>query len=303
MHRVFPIASTKENNEDDNRSEASSSLNSVTDLLMQNKNVKLEKNSLTEDEKNRNFQNQILKEVMSQVLPDDGEYDVDGMMASKANTSNSFFTSFLKILGILDLDLHEAVIAGSFKHAQRAVRNIMSGKTSNPLLINQLDEKGRTPLSIATKIKNKQIVDILLDNKALPDIADEASGRTPLMYSILNRTIEISKSLLMAGASVNFADFQSVTPLMLIASINDIEHCKLLCTKSVDTDTQDYNGWTALHYCACYNSLEVMNYLIVKEGADSSIRDMNKRKPVDIAKFKNHGECVASLSTNARRLA
>jgi hypothetical protein len=46
-----------------------------------------------------------------------------------------------------------------------------------------------------------------------------------------------------------------------------------------------------------------MNYLLVKEGADSTIRDMNKRKPVDIAKFKNHGECVALLSTNIRRLA
>jgi len=299
MQRVFPIGITSV--DDDNRSEASSSLNSVSDQLQSN--IKPEKKTLTEDEKNRNFQNQILKEVMSQILPDDGEYDVDGMMVSRSKPSNSSFTSFLKMLGILDLDLHEAVNAGSFYHVQRAMRNIMSGKVSNPLLINQLDEKGRTPLSIATKIKNKQIVDLLLDYKALPDIADETSGRTPLMHSILNRTIEISKSLLMAGSSVNFADFQSVTPLMFIASTNDMEHCRLLCTKSVDTDTQDYNGWTALHYCACYNSLEVMNYLLVKEGADSTIRDMNKRKPVDIAKFKNHGECVALLSTNIRRLA
>lgn len=302
MRRVVPIVASKgklsAENDDDDKSDVSSSLDSGKHDFTFAESTSEKKNTPLN---NADLKSKILKDVLSNVLPDDGEYDIDGMMAGKAKTSNSFIVRIGKFLGFLDLEIHEAVATGSFYHVQRAVRKILSGKESYPYLINQFDEKGRTPLSIATKIKSTQIVAFLLTNNALPDIPDESTGRTPLMFSVLNRTTEISQYLVNAGASVNFADYQSVTPLMLAASIDSISQCKILCSKRIRVDAQDFNGWTALHYCACFNSREVMQYLIVEEGANRIIKDNNKRKPVDIAKFKNHGECIAILSDRSTK--
>ena len=292
--KIFPFDIPIKN--DDDISEASSILDSENNFSLLEADV--EKPKLEE----KDLKNRILKDVLNQVLPDDGEYDIDGMMASKAKPSNSLLVRFLKIIGLLDLDLHEAVLTGSLYHVQRSVRKILYGKKPNPLLINQLDEAGRTALSIAAKIKNEKIVEYLLENGALPDIADESTGRTPLMFAVLNKDYEMTKKLVSSGSSVNFADFQSITPLMLAASVNDLMSCKIICSKRVLVNAQDLNGWTALHYCACFNSPEVLRYLIVEEAADRTIRDLNRRRAVDIAKFKDHGECVSILSTTKRHL-
>lgn len=88
---------------------------------------------------------------------------------------------------------------------------------------------GRTPLSLAVKIKHFEMVDLLLEHKALPEIIDEASGRTPLMFSVLLRSIKITTLLIKKGASVNFPDFKFMTALMIAAANKDIAHVQLLC--------------------------------------------------------------------------
>ena len=89
---------------------------------------------------------------------------------------------------------------------------------------------GRTPLSLAVKIKNLDMVDVLLEHNALPEIIDESSGRTPLMFSVLLKTtIKISTLLINFNANVNFPDYKMVTALMIAASNKDIAHVQLLC--------------------------------------------------------------------------
>lgn len=88
---------------------------------------------------------------------------------------------------------------------------------------------GRTPLSLAVKIKHFEMVDLLLEHKALPEIIDETTGRTPLMFSVLLKTIKITTLLIKNGASVNFPDFKFMTALMIAAANKDIAHVQLLC--------------------------------------------------------------------------
>ena len=287
---------------DDTISVASSLLDEDMQNFAPNNGVEKEGKNVSVE--NKDLKNNILKEVLSQVLPDDGEYDIDGMMASRAKSSKSLYIRFFKFIGIIDLDLHEAVLSGSLYHVQRAVKKILYGKDPNPMLLNQLDETGRTALSIAAKIKSDSIVEYLLENNALPDIPDENTGRTPLMYSVLSRSHDMTKILVMAGASVNFADFQSVTPLMLAATVNDVVMCKILCSNPrLLVDAVDINGWTALHYCACFGSTDAMRYILREEAANKKLRDMNKRKPIDVAKFKNHLDCVALLSVSKGQIS
>ena len=59
----------------------------------------------------------------------------------------------------------------------------------------------------------------------------------------------------------------------------------------------DENGWSAVHYCASTNASKALLFLLAEEGADKHLKDMNKRKAVDIAKFLEYGECIAILSS------
>ncbi len=80
-------------------------------------------------------------------------------------------------------------------------------------------------------IDNLKLVDLLIEHKALTDIVDEKTGRTPLMYSVINKNLEISHKLLKHGSTPNMSDFQCITPLMLAASQSDLKHCKVkLCS-------------------------------------------------------------------------
>jgi hypothetical protein len=252
--------------------------------------------------KRMEMREKIVKEILESVLPDAGEYDVDGMAPRQMN-SKGLTISILKFLGCWRLNLHESILSGSMPHVQLAIKRIMTGKKANPLLINSYDEEGRTPLSLAVKAKREDFVTELLASNALPDLYDESTGRSPLMHSILEGTHSVSDMLLGAGADYNMSDFTCMTPLMLAASKNDVRHCQMLASKPrIDIDARDENGWAALHYAAFGNAPECC-VLLLDEGSDRSLKDINKRKPIHIARFKNHGECVAALEDLKSRLA
>jgi hypothetical protein len=273
----------------------SSSINSHNDEEDEKQDAKnLENDKRSTLKKNQDqLKNQIVKEVLDDILPDVGSYDVDGMVRTRADYKTGFVTNTLKIFG-LDYNLHEAVLCGQMAQVQRVINKILYGKNPNSLLLNQYDKYGRTPLSIAVKTNLAPIVKLLLDSGALPDICDEATGCTPLIYSILEGNKVISQSLIAAGALINLGDFKCVTPLMVAASNDDVFHCKLISSKTVDLDLQDSKGWTALHYCAHSNAINAMHCLL-SEGASRTVKDSNKRKAKDIAKYKNHTQCLALL--------
>lgn len=258
-----------------------------------------------------NFQQQkqelkekIITEILDKILPNLDEYNIDGTNnQSNKNSKRSKLWSIMiacfKFLGCLSLDLHDAVLAASITKTRQTILKLTRGKDANPELINEYDQYGCTAISYAVKIKQYDLVQLLLDYNALPDFIDLKTGRTPLFYSVNNGTIEITRLLLQSGANANAVDNQCVAPLMLAATRNDVKHCQFLCMAFADVDVQDDNGWTALHYAAYGNAPEVIYYLL-SEGANRHLKDRNRRKPMHIAKFKNHGNCIAALSTKSK---
>jgi len=67
-------------------------------------------------------------------------------------------------------------------------------------------------------------------------------------------------------------------------------------------DSQDDNGWTPLHYAVMSNSPECVKFIVL-EGANREIRDYQKRRPVDLAKSKDYGDCIAILSHSGYSMA
>lgn len=300
MAKVLPISNDALI--EDAHSDTSSSIHSEAIDLDAEAEINAKMESVKRKSKFINARNQlrdnVLKEVLAAVMPDIGNYDIDGM-AKRAAPDKSKFNKMMKFLGLMDLELHEAVLSGSERMTRRSIKLIMNpgkGKTPDPTMMNQYDEQGRTPLSIAVKINNIEMVQDLLENEALPDICDESTGRTPLMYSVQQKTLAISKLLLKYNAGVDMADFCCITPLMLAVANKDIKHCELLCARLAEVDAQDENGWTPLHYAVLNNAPACITHLLT-EGADRSIRDVNKRRPLDLARFKNFGECIALLSS------
>ena len=192
----------------------------------------------------------VIREVLSEVMPDIGAYDVNAEPPKKKEFWYDPITNWFKFCGCIDLDLHDAVISGSEKLVDAALERYIKGKKSERGLVNQYDARGRTALSLAVKAKQEGMVYSMLNKHVLPDIMDQDNGRTPLYYSAMLGTFDISKLLIMAGASVNTCDFKCVTPLMMSCNIGDYSTLRLILnTRPLpDIDAQDDNGWTALHY-------------------------------------------------------
>jgi ankyrin repeat protein len=241
----------------------------------------------------------VIKGTLQSVIADFGDYAVDGTAEAPLEKHKGPCVRCLKTFGCWSLNLHESVMSGYFHLLNNCITKLM---LINPLHINQYGSDGRTALSLAVAIKREDMVSLLLSKRALPDFPDQSTGRTPLIHSVLNGTHAISRSLLSHGASNSMADFNCITPLMLSCVGDDVLHCKILCSKLLDIDVQDENGWTALHYCALSNAGKCAAFLI-NEGANRNIKDGNNRKPIHLARLKESLNVTSALEDMKSRLA
>lgn len=227
IHPTIPIYSNvahegKNDGTDSARSSVSSDLDFNTTMQSNTEAVQVKYASTSHSHFRNELKAKIIKEVMDEILPDIGAYDIDGTV-EKQRIPKGLIIDYLKYFGLYPLSIHETVMNGDFHHLEKFIKRIMTKVEPeknknifgcqkkdfyNPLLINQYDEKGRTALSLAVKIKNEEMVDMLIANKAIPDLYDETTGRTPIFFSVLNKSYGISRQLLQSGASVNMCDFQ-----------------------------------------------------------------------------------------------
>lgn len=256
--------------------------------------------------KNQQLKDKIMQIVMEEVLPDIGQYDLDSELNKKVS-SNGFLVAILKLFGCYKLSLHEIILTGNEKWVSKYLIELkkMCEKTNTSMipLLNVYDDIFmQTPLSVAVKADRWDIVDLLLSAGSNVEFADVLTGRTPIIYSTLNKNIAITKQLMSKNATINTSDMKAVTPLMIACLNNDLNHVKLFCSKLVDIDAQDDNGWTSLHYATLGNAPKCCTYLLGL-GARRDIRDKNKRKAVHLARFKKYGEVISVLEDVKSRIA
>ncbi|XP_063958150.1 uncharacterized protein LOC129262178 isoform X2 [Lytechinus pictus] len=94
------------------------------------------------------------------------------------------------------------------------------------------------------------------------------------------------------GANVEATNRKGMTPLCLAAQIGlEVIVEILICVIGANPDTRNnVNGWTALHYAAQKNHVNVIDCL-VKRGADINIEDKFSMRADDIASRCDHFEC------------
>lgn len=160
-----------------------------------------------------------------------------------------------------------------------------------------------TALSVAVKAKRADVVEVILRNKAKPNLADLGTGIPPLSMALSNNSNDIALLLINYGANVHLCDFRCVFPIMIACARDNARMVQLLVDGPLlaATSVVDENGWTPLHYAAHGNSPDCCK-IIMLEGADRHVKDYHHRKAIDMARYKDHGNCIAVLEDLKSRL-
>ncbi|KAI9024269.1 Glycerophosphoryl diester phosphodiesterase family-domain-containing protein [Phycomyces nitens] len=107
------------------------------------------------------------------------------------------------------------------------------------------------PSSVATacKLSNLKLLELLIERGASVDMADE-DGETALLIAIRNQFIEGVKALIEQGhASVNHADkINGWTPLIVAAIEGQDDITEMLLDAGADKSASDLNGWRAYEH-------------------------------------------------------
>ena len=125
--------------------------------------------------------------------------------------------------------------------------------------------------------------------------AEDADGRTALMYAAFNGHTECVRWLLEREAAVGEREYVGRTALMFASSGPFPETAKLLLDfGSNPNDADEYEGWTPLMFAAAEGQLEVVQVLL-KFGADPSAIDNDGDVAADHAASNRHLEVEGVL--------
>jgi ankyrin repeat protein len=141
------------------------------------------------------------------------------------------------------------------------------------------EEPHETPLFRAVFNENLEVVEILLNAGADPNIAID-DGTTPLMVAAAHGVTEIVRKLIQKGANVNAKDSRGGTALM--DAVGDLELLQMLVEAGADVGAVDNFGQTVLHHAVALDSVEEVAFLLEK-GAALNPRDFEGKTPMGYA--------------------
>jgi ankyrin repeat protein len=116
----------------------------------------------------------------------------------------------------------------------------------NPDTINAINEHGYTPLTLAAYNANDSVALYLVDK--VKDINGNSKYGTPLAAAIFKGRKEVVKVLLEAKANPNIADTNGSTPLHYAIIIRDEDMIEMLVDAKADVSAKDNRGKSALDY-------------------------------------------------------
>ena len=135
----------------------------------------------------------------------------------------------------------------------------------------------------------------LLERGADPNVRNFRGGETPLhRAAIRNPDLDVSRTLIGAGADVNAQDEKGATPLHSAAHNPSTGRADLLIEAGADVGARDNSGATPLHHAA-ESGREAMIVRLVEAGADPNARDQAGRTPLRIAVEKGWSEGSKTL--------
>ncbi len=175
------------------------------------------------------------------------------------------------------------------------VRLLISGGAD----INAQDDFGCTALHDAVFYDLPDIVKLLLESGANPNIRDKESGSTPLDKAISDGYADIVELLLLYGADANARDRNGQTPLHEAAWENQGDIAELLIAKGANVNATDRNGDTPAHVAAL-NEHRGLYELLIAKGANANAKNKQGKTPAGYANSPAPKDAVILSEQDAR---
>ncbi|KAI9898849.1 hypothetical protein N3K66_005310 [Trichothecium roseum] len=171
-----------------------------------------------------------------------------------------------------------------------------------------------TPLSMAIKGGFKEVVQLLLNQGADPNITCGRFETSPLQIAVTYEKPDIARLLITSGADIEYTSSRGWSILHHLferdRSMLNTEYFSMFIGQTSFDDTKDLEGWTALHRCAAFGTAEDVDFLH-RMGAlrlPDRYRTNSGRNPIHVAALMNNVstlkalmQCRASLPTTGDR--
>lgn len=155
-----------------------------------------------------------------------------------------------------------------------------------------------TPLHLAAKRDNLELVNVLLSAKDVQVNAKTEFGFTPLHFAVNNKNIKIVKRILYAGGDPNALTNANFSPFFIACKRGCLDICKLLWKKNVSISQQTFDkNITVLHEACRQEHNEVVKWLLQKPEIDQIINKQNSwgNTALHLAVEKNNSQLITIL--------
>jgi len=148
------------------------------------------------------------------------------------------------------------------------------------------DAEGNTLLHRATRLRNAEAVEILLETsgRKIEINAQNKKGYTPLLQAILIGNGGAIQALVRHGADVNLAAADGPTPVFLAVEKGSIDLVNLLLSQKPDMNViEEKTGKTLLHEAAISGKSDIVGKLL-EAGIPQNAKDKNGRTALSYAR-------------------
>jgi len=142
-------------------------------------------------------------------------------------------------------------------------------------IIHTKDARKQTPLHMAVKYSNLNIVQLLLDHGAGPNVSDK-DGKTPLLLAAgyPSNDCSILHTLFAHGAYSHYNDNNGNTILHYAVCSKSMTKSRMLIEKGLFTDKKNKDGKTPL-FIACETNQDSLVSLLLEHGANINIKNIH----------------------------
>ncbi|XP_055945199.1 uncharacterized protein LOC129975931 [Argiope bruennichi] len=147
---------------------------------------------------------------------------------------------------------------------------------------NLVNIEGCSAIELAIKIKNFDAMEKLLELSKFDINIEGHSGCTLLHNAAASGSLEIVKSLVEKGATINCRDSTNAKPIHIAAKEGHPSIVEYFLSIGVEIDSRGENGWSLLHYAAAGNQSDICKVLF-KNGLSINIIDDNGCSALHVA--------------------